>query len=210
MPMIALVYLITPLFYAWRNSPWLYVFTVVGLGLTLFTTRPVGNLNPFLALVHFAGVFALGIVMSKHAAVVDRMTDRQAWLWMLAGVLVFVLAAVLYPGYRADWTFTRQIGQLNTMELGKLGLLITAFVGFEKFFNRRNAVMSYIASISFGLYFIHGFFMGAFDNLTKHMVLPDHPAMILGDVVVMMVLSFATVALLKKLLGQRSRYVMGC
>jgi probable poly-beta-1,6-N-acetyl-D-glucosamine export protein len=209
-PMIGLVYLITPMFYRLRDSAWLYVFTAVGLAATLFTARPVGNLNPFLSLVHFVGVFALGILVCKHAKVVEAMRRPQALFWMAVGLAMFAWAAMVYPGFRADWTFSQDLGDFNAIEFGKLGLLLTTFIGFEKFFNHRQAVLSYVAGISFGLYFIHGFFLGVFDTLTKFVALPEVPAVIALDAVLMMGISFLTVATLKKLTGRWSRHVIGC
>jgi hypothetical protein len=93
--------------------------------------------------------------------------------------------------------------------VGKLGLLLSVFLGFEKFFNQPNAVLGYIARISFGLFFVHGLYLGTIYKIMPFVDVHSATATLLLEAAVLLGLSFATVLVVKKLLGRRSRYVIG-
>jgi surface polysaccharide O-acyltransferase-like enzyme len=209
-PMITLFFLATPALNAMRNHKALYIACALALAVSLFTARPFGNTNPLLAFIHFAGFYLLGVLAAINAQRIDSLSTPWAATLVLVGLAVFVAGAPLYPGHDPGETFSRHSGDLDVMQLGKLALLVAVFIGFEKFFNRRNALLSYVANISFGIFFVHGVFMGTSSTLAMHIDFPNDLSLLATEAVVVLLLSFSTVALLKKLLGSRSRYVIGC
>lgn len=209
-PMMILFYLASPLIYASRHSKALYVMAAGFIAYSLYFPRPVLNLNPFLSFPYFLGYYLLGVLAAVNAKAIDRLSTGASLAWIALGLAVFLASGFFYTGFDPGASFFRDAGQLGHMQLGKLGLLIAVFLGFEKFFNQRNAVLSYIAGISFGLFFVHGLFMGSFSNMSMHLDFSNDVSMILAEALVVIPSAFLTVFLIKKLLGRRSRYVIGC
>lgn len=209
-PMMILFYLASPLIYRLRHSKALYVITLVAIVYSLYFPRPVLNLNPFLSFPYFLGYYLLGVLASLNHQAIEKMSTGWSLAWIGLGLAVFLASGFFYTGFDPGASFFRDAGKLGHMQLGKLGLLIAVFLGFEKFFNRRNAVLSYIAGISFGLFFVHGLFMGSFSNMSMHLDFHNDVSMIFSEGLVVIPSAFITVFLLKKLLGKRSRYAIGC
>ena len=106
-------------------------------------------------------------------------------------------------------SFFDKLGVLNLMQLGKLGFLISLFLFLEKFYNHKNNYLSYLAKISFGLFFIHGYYM----IFTSRLVLPlikDDVLKLLFELIIVIIFSLVTVYLMRKMMPNKSRYVIGC
>jgi surface polysaccharide O-acyltransferase-like enzyme len=209
-PMITLFFLITPAIHALRDNKWLYLVCAIGMALSLFTSRPFLNTNPLFAFIHFVGFYALGVLASVNARQIDKLSPSRATGLMLLSIAIFLISAGFYTEYDPGATFLEDSGELDVMQLGKLALLVAVFIGFEKFFNRRNAMLSYVANVSFGLFFVHGLFLGSAAFLSQHIDFPNDLSFIAAEAATVLLFSFGTVALVKKLLGTRSRYVIGC
>jgi peptidoglycan/LPS O-acetylase OafA/YrhL len=103
--------------------------------------------------------------------------------------------------------FFEGLGVFNLIQFGKLVLLIAVFICFEKYLNKKNRLLGYLAEISFGLFFIHGFYMALYARIN-----PAAGSVMQGFGEFMLVIlgSIITVYLTKALLRKRSRYVIGC
>lgn len=133
------------------------------------------------------------------------------WPCVTVGLGIFALAMCLYDGVvPVRPAFHDSLGIQNPPQLGKLALLVVLFLLFERYFDRKNTFLAYFADNSFGLFFIHGFFMVA---ITRASYLYGQPNVLLNfliELVVVIGLSLLTVALIKLVLQRRSRYVIGC
>ena len=91
----------------------------------------------------------------------DALKNTRAVYWIIAsGLALFFLCAFMYDfesevpiGFQDGW------GKLNLVQLAKFGLLVAVFFLFERYLNRKQRMLAYLAEISFGLFFVHGFFV---------------------------------------------------
>lgn len=212
-PMILLFFLLSPLFHRLGGYRQQLMITLLGLGVSLLTTRPVDNLNPPLALVHFAGFYMLGITVFTHYAKISEFArTKKARILIILAALGFVVSSLvtLILHSAEPVGFRDGIGVFNYIGFGKLCLLAVVFLLFERHMNVRNRVLGWMAQISFGLFFLQGFFMVVFQKTIQN--LPSIPPglLVLSEVVFVLGGSVVAVVVLKKILGGRSRYVIGC
>jgi peptidoglycan/LPS O-acetylase OafA/YrhL len=212
-PMITLFYILSPLF-LWLGNNWVkYAVVLLGIIIGLFTSRPVGNLNPLLSFSHFFGFYALGIASSASREYVENLKHSRASVWLIGlGATTFIVAAFIY-GMRdnaAELGYYAGLGELDIVQLGKLGLLIAVFFGFGRFMNVRNRFMSKLAEISFGLFFIQGFCMLVFRKVMQTVTFDSAWIQLATEVGIVFGGSVLIVLLVRHFLGQWSRYVIGC
>ncbi|ARN20400.1 acyltransferase family protein [Piscinibacter gummiphilus] len=210
-PMISVIFVMTPLFHRLAQGAWLLPVVLAALVFSLSSGRPVGSLNPFLGAAHYLGFYLLGIAASVHAGRIARLAEGR-WFWALvlggAGVLSGALALDLArdPG---PMGFGDALGTLNTVQSGKLGLLVAAFLLIHRFLDRPSAALSHLADISFGLYFLHGILAAGHGRLLRGTAW--HPLLALAvEAAVVIGVSVVLVHLVRRQFGRRSRYVVGC
>jgi peptidoglycan/LPS O-acetylase OafA/YrhL len=124
---------------------------------------------------------------------------------------LFLIAMFFYDANAAEPVgFWDGLGVFNLIQLGKLLLLVAVFFALEKFFNRKNRVLGYMAEISFGLFFIHGFYMLLYSKIAQQFG-GMHPVLTFGvEFLLVFAGSIFTVYVLKIILKNKSRYVVGC
>jgi len=210
-PMIAVFFLLTPLLSRIAKSPLLLAVTVTGLLFSIFSFRPVHNSNAIFSFLHFAGFYLLGISAAKHALQLDAISDAWKVRIIVLSLLAFVLIGFSYPGMEAEpISFLGTIGGLNYPILGKLALLVAIFFAFERFFNVQNKSLSFMAKISFGLFFIHGFATLVFVKWLNGLAYPGDFSRLGAEVFFVVGGSIVVVYVLRRVLGKWSRYVIGC
>ncbi len=216
MPMIMLFFMLSPIFYRLSNQRGLIIVVVIALLLSFMTFRPYNNSNPLLAMIHFMGFFWFGILVAKYHS------NIQAWLtkgWrfgLLAGLglLLFLLSGQweLNSDTMMKMGFWDHLGEINFYQTGKFGLLVVIFLSLYRYFNYRIPVMSYLANISFGLFFLHGFGLWLYDWLAPRFpeVFIDHNWSAVTQIGFIFLFSWLVIVLTQHLLKEKSRYVIGC
>jgi hypothetical protein len=211
-PMIVLFFLTSRIFHRLAGTRYLHPLTLIALTVSLFSTRPINDLNPFLSFVHFLGFYLLGISVARGSSVIDRNLHSSATrVSMFLGLLVFVLAAWGYDAQASEpLGFFDGWGKFNTLLLGKLSLLVGMFLFFSRRLGTRNVVLGHLAENSFGLFFVHGFFMLLFLKICQHLEIPSVSLIFLLETVVVICGSIFGVFVIRLVLGKASRYVIGC
>jgi hypothetical protein len=212
-PMISLFFLFSFVFVRLKSGFLLGVMTVFFLVVSIYTSRPIFNINPFLLFIHFLGFYLLGISFFNLDNFFNKISSSLSVLLIVTCGLVFFLSfyfnvneSKILSDYQG---FFDKLGVLNLMQLGKLGFLISLFLFLEKFYNHKNNYLSYLAKISFGLFFIHGYYM----IFTSRLVLPlikDDVLKLLFELIIVIIFSLVTVYLMRKMMPNKSRYVIGC
>lgn len=212
-PMIALFFLLSPLFNRLGKNRLQYPAVVIGLIASLYTARPIENLNPFLEFVHFAGFYLLGIVFSANHARIEALKERHSTTPVIVGALLLfgVSSIICLSGeYSEAPDFMEGLGKFNNIQFGKLVLLVAVFFLFDRFLNMPNRFFGWMANISFGLFFMQGFFMALFQKLAQK-IWSSEPLVMLGaELTLVLGGSMVAVTVIKYILGKRSRYVIGC
>jgi hypothetical protein len=212
-PMIAIFFIVSPLFFRLGGSRVQYMVLMCGLVFSLFSTRPFKNLNPFLSFAHFFGFYILGVVVSFNLERIRRIAGEKSGLVLMFGTfLIFIFSSILHIyGDQPDPVgFQEGLGRFNNAQLGKLALLALAFLLFSRFLNVRNRILAWLAEISFGLFFMQGFFMAIFGQLSYRVTFSHPLMMLLAELSILLGGSVLAVLIIKRITGRWSRYVIGC
>jgi len=210
-PMIVIFFLLTPFFNFLAKSKYIYVVTFAGLLFSILSSRPVHNANPVLSFLHFAGFYLLGIVAAKNIKFLDGMASSVKTKIIFVSIAVFLVAGFLYPGIESEsGSFYEALGMVNYIIVGKLALLIAIFFAFEQYLDQRRESLGYLAKISFGLFFIHGFMTQVFGKFLQNIDYYSPFVKLIAEIVVVVFVSIVVVYVMKLLLGKWSRYVVGC
>jgi surface polysaccharide O-acyltransferase-like enzyme len=150
-PALAMLYLIAPVLKALSKTRLFPL--LVGLGALFFalTERPVNDSNPLLAAAHFLPIYLLGMLFCQHR----QRLEAPRFIPVFA--LLFVGLSVL------------SCYDMNLIGLQKACLCFLMFGGLlacreriERQHARMAECLGLIGTYSFSIYFIHGYFAGAF------------------------------------------------
>ncbi|MGX4640635.1 acyltransferase family protein [Massilia sp. SYSU DXS3249] len=210
-PMITVFFLFSPLFNRVAKTWMIYPLAVVGILFSIFSSRPIGSINPFLAFLHFLGFYLCGLAFAAGQHHLDALRYSVKSALIYAGVGLFAASCMLYEGQKAaPLGFFDGLGWFNALQFGKLALLVAIFFLFERYLDRQNKALAYTAKISFGLFFIHGFYLAVFQKVQQYLGITDGMATFFAEFTMVIGCTFATVVILKRILGKGSRYVIGC
>lgn len=211
-PMIVIFFVLSPVFIRLATSRSLYLAAAAGVLFSLYSSRPINNLNPMLAFAHFVGFYIFGLSLAVGMNRVDALKNAgRAPFVMLLALTAFVACAFVAANAESlSAGFFDGLGILNWLQLGKLFLLIATFLFFESFGAKKSAFLGYFARISFGLFFIHGFYALLFSVLAQNVGIDNTAIKFAVEFLVVVVGSVATVYAVRLVLKKRSRYVIGC
>ena len=191
----------------------LLISTFFLLIISIFSSRPYININPFLGFMHFCGFYLLGIFINKidsKITKINRLTISTILIFSLSG---FIILLIYYGGNfklnNSYISFGENLGTFNPVQFGKFFLLIFVFILLFKFYNKKYKILSYLAEISFGLFFVHGFYMLIFSKYFST-IISDGLFRLIFEFILVIPCSIATVYVLKLILKTRSKYVIGC
>ena len=208
-PTITLFYLAAPLFlYIDRRCPAAYWIVVPLLLLSTWVNRG-GQYGPLNFALYLLPVYLLGMAFSRFKAA--AITLIRKWWILLAALAVLSFIGEVYQWGSPPW---RQMPLKAAM-----ALLLTAWLyGHHQWFGSR---LNYIAEVSFGIFFIHAYFISAIKVVTVYLITGQIykgegaeiiPGTALNFTVYAASVLFLTVTfiwLMKKLLGRSSRMVIG-
>jgi hypothetical protein len=211
-PMITIFFIASWPLQRLARTGWIFPLCAVGVLISLFSSRPIAGLDPLLSFVHFFGFYLLGICAAKSLGGADQMLDRRtANAVIVAGASLFLLAAMFHdPSAKKPLGFIDGWGQFNLLQSGKLALLVAVFFGYEFYLKKPQKFLGFFAQLSFGLFFIHGFFMLLFSRLRPAMAMWSPWQSFVMEFCLVVLGSVAVVVSIKRVLGMKSRYVIGC
>jgi peptidoglycan/LPS O-acetylase OafA/YrhL len=198
-PMIALFYVVSPLLIKLDKKNILYYslpfFVIVS------SIVPRNNLNIFQAFVHFISVYVGGMFCSRYREQTIKFTKKYFYPLVILFFLIFI--ADVYTTYTGS-----VLGFLNLW--GKLLLCLLLINILQRFDAIVKDKFNYLAEISFGLYFLHAYVVSVFSK-----IIPD--GSINGNIIFYSLYAFSAIAMTtlilfiaKKILGSRSRSIVGC
>ena len=213
-PMIGLYFITAPLFLILSKLPYA-IFSIITFSivlLSLFTDRPFNQYNPFLSYIHFFGFYILGVYFSTFSQFRIKLLHNYKMVFFLT-ISVFISLEILYLynyNYNINQGFFASLGKFNFIHAGKLCMTVFLFVAFERYINYKTKYLSYFSNISFGIFFVHGFMLLIFSKLMNMLggVIDPILSLIL-ETIIGLGGSVLVIYIGKKILGTRSRYVLG-
>lgn len=208
-PTISLFYLAAPLL-LWvdRRAPRLYWLILPLLLLSTYLGRD-GQLGPIDKAIYLLPAYLLGMAFSHYKETALVLVARWWWL-LLPVVLVAGAALVLELPQPPHYHFP--------MKMAGCLLLVYVLYKHHHVFGRR---LDYVAEVSFGIFFIHAYFISAIKIATVYLVEGSVYKGVGGDVIpggIFMLLIYAGAVLFlstlsiwvaKKVLGKYSRRIIG-
>ncbi|MEO5602062.1 MAG: acyltransferase [Cyclobacteriaceae bacterium] len=212
---IILFYISAPMLHALDNRKFYnYIFPFILL-VSMFTYRPEHNANPFLSYLHFIPIYITGMWASFHKERILKDNPRifYSLLFIYAGMCIGELSGWLTHDRSLSFQDVLSQGILvfNVYRLKALVLCFMWLSFFYLFRDRKMPLLERLGAYSFGLFFVHYFFISItrklleFYNITTDFTLLTYLiyfAFILG-------ISTVTVYLIKRVTGNYSRYLIG-
>lgn len=203
-PMITLFYVISPLLIWLDNEKHIYYLIPLFILISIIIPRGGGILKNF---VHFFSVYLFGMCCSRYKEAMLRIIKKYFNVLFVLYVLIVIAGIINYEFP----IFTIQC--LNYLsKLIVCLLLVSLFQKYEDIIKDRG---DYLASISFGIYFVHSYVISSVRISTSGKLGATIPAE--GSVishllffVLVVVACCLSVRLIKKILGRYSRLVIGC
>lgn len=208
-PTISLFYLVAPLLLAIdRKRPQLYWLIVPLWLLSIYIGRD-GPLGPIDKAIYLLPTYMLGMVFSRNQQRAETLVGK-AWLPLLLVTLIGTLGHVL------EWPVPPHY--LMIMKVPMALLLTVALRRWHGFFGHR---LDYIAHVSFGIFFVHAYFISAIKVATVYLltgqiytgaggdVLPGNVLVFSVYALTVLVMSVCVIWVAQKLLGKNSRMLVG-
>ena len=213
-PMICVFYLLAPLL-LWLDRDGRAYWLLPGLLLvTVLVHRPEQLSDIGHACVYFLPVYLFGMACSKHRVRLLELVHRFLGpLTVLVLGLVVVEVFVLERGgaLLSQGLFSTENGVVDTNAIQKL-LLCWVLMGWLDRFDKQVAPrIAFLADLSFGLFFLHMIWIRIYTHTLLGDVFPAGSLLrYLALVAAVVALSVVVLVVAKKILGKRSRMVVGC
>jgi len=217
-PFIFVVFLASPLFDAYIRLPLRAQVAVLlaSLALAFWVHRPYEGLNPFHSFVYFANIYLFGILFCEHR-------DRFMAFLMRRTVLLALALAVLAVAIAEDSVLHKvtDLERASTdgwMPLGLDLMILQKYLGIlffcgalARWGHLAGRTLSYLATVSFGLYFMHGVVLTLLNHAPSWV--SPHTGNSIFDFVTYSIVAVAgslvIVLLIKQATGRYSRYLIG-
>lgn len=208
-PTITLFYLAAPLL-LWidKRMPRLYWLIVPAFALSTYLGRS-GPLGPIDKAIYLLPAYLLGMAFS-HYKEIGMVLVRQ-WSWLLLAVIV-----VSSAGFVLQWPEPPHYQM--PMKIAACLLLVWFLYRNHHIIGHR---LDYVAEVSFGIFFIHAYFISAIKVVTVYLltgsiyegvggeVIPGSLPVLLLYAGSVLLASTSSIWLIKKILGKHSRKVIG-
>lgn len=201
LPMIILIFLIAPLLKWGDKNNTLYFFLPILLIISFYFTR--GGM-PYENITHFISIFILGMFLSKYKNLINIYLKERSILILLFFIISF-LATYEYAitGRSLGINFIQKL----TMSIFLLGILY-------KYKDKiKISIFSTMANQSFGIYLIHGYIISGI-KFAHTIFIGELPS---GTFIELFALAFFTIIIsmiiisfIKKVIGEKSRLIIGC
>ncbi|MBC9928797.1 acyltransferase family protein [Chitinophaga qingshengii] len=199
-PVITLYYLISPLLLRIDRQPRLYYLLIPLFAIAMIWKRSVLSDIPVNA-IHFLFVYVFGMFVARYKKEILGLADRYRIITTLLP-LAFMAVTWFSPAWlydRVDYVQKLLLCIFYLYWLGRFEKSIPQWVGT-------------IATLSFGIYFVHYFFVLFLRGVSQKLYHQEIPGNLLTwtlSYLFIMIASVICLKITKKVLGRNSRYLVG-
>jgi len=208
-PMICFYYLLAPVFtYLDRNKK-IYYFLPIFICVSLVITRSSELYRFHLAFVHYLSIYLLGMFASRYRKRLLSITD-MLWPILLGSTLAFIILGVIFT--QVEIRFIEQFLYCQKLLLcWSIIYLLWKFndrIIQNKFITNK---LNFLSNISFGIYFVHYYFLYFIDYLVANNLVYWPPTFLNSTIVFIadLLFCFFVIKLVKTAAGKKSKYIMG-
>ena len=210
-PILAILYLATPLL-AWllarAGTRWL-VWLVMLAPLVASRTYPEFS---WTTPVYFLGAYAVGMYVGMRY---ERSLETLRRYWMQLSITALITTAALVAAYLLEYdTFGSLSGRETLFYVQKLSLAAVVIVWFHAHEQRLPRWLDTLATFAFSIYFLHAIVLILLEEWQARLVLGPIAARwmaVTGLVFLVISIAIAVIvsALMRRVLGKRSRMLVG-
>ncbi|UTW56304.1 acyltransferase [Kordiimonas sp. SCSIO 12610] len=210
-PTIALLYLLAPLLIKSDRLGWPYYSLIVLIPLSFYLGRDGvlihfglnGYFGALSKAMYLFPAYYFGMFCSHHRETITALTNRAQIPLLLLAVLAYALTAL------------GAIPELSPIFIFKLSTALLLLVWINKIHFPRFSHIDLVADLSFGIFFVHGYFLAATKLVLSYAgtasgMLPASLPLYLAFTVMVTILSVLSLVLVKRLTGKSSRLIIGC
>ena len=210
-PFIMAIYIISPIFVKFiyiQIKSKIYIVAFLTL-ISIFMHRPVNNFLIIQSVIYFTPVFMFGIVCSVEKDLIyEKLYRKDVWLFLLVLFLAILQAAVMpTSGNLQKPPF--EFNGIDISLLQKMVMCVFLMVFLHRFEDYDSRILKQLASSSFSIYFLHGWFIWIlwevrdwYDSLFGLHLLPILSALVIW-------LSYAVALRVRRAFPDRSRMIIG-
>lgn len=204
-PMILIYFILAPLFKTIDDNPKWYWLLILLFPVSIVFYRDVLNMNDILRMfIHFFSVYVFGMFYSRYRLKFDE--------WMVKNRLIIILATglscLILFRFKNEYPVYFQLMFVQKILL--VIFILDAMKGIKE--GRFTRLLGCLAETSFGIYFIHFYFILAIRTVSSKILgteYPDSPLIWLISFLLVLVVSHCIVLMIKKLIGRHSRLLIG-
>ncbi len=213
-PFIAILFALTRQFYAYIDLSPTTRWTVMAVWFlaAMVIQRSALDLSPLHAALYFVPIYMAGINYSMHRTGIDRfIRAKTVPLGALAVVLALTQALTTTELGNLEKPTLLAYNGIDISTVQKMALCLFCVAVLNRFETARLPVLKLLASASFAIFFIHPWVILALNpkGLAGFYLFLPGIAVWLVNFALATAISLALAVILKRLLGSRSRYVIG-
>lgn len=214
-PMICVHYLLAPVLLWLDKRSWGYWLLPSLFILASFIHRPLHQTQLLRSVPYFLPVYVLGMWVGKNLALAMSWVARWRW-WGFGVVVVLTTYEVLTrerPGaIESLRAFSSERGVFDVNIYAKVILSLIVLEWLQRCPRTLVRPLSHLATSSFGVFFIHCYFVhwGKHWRDSTGTPVPGSALTVVIATLLVTAASVGGVAILRRALGKRSRYFIGC
>lgn len=213
-PAIMIIFLMSPLFIKYillPSSLQLCIFFTL-IVVSMFVHRPLYNISVIHSVIYFIPVYMLGIIYSINEGVISKFLNGKELLLGLGMVALASIQAMStdsYGSYHKADIFS--YNGLDLIIVQKIVMIFFIISTLKKIKTREIWILKSLASTSFGVYFLHPWILTALHSISffQYYSFVNGGLLFVLTTVMVMTISIALTTLFSKVLGRRSRYIIG-
>lgn len=212
-PMGMMLYAISPWVIDLIKKKSILAVTLPLFIIAMLVHRPESNLNAIQSLVYFLPVYLFGVWGSENRNKLFPFIDKYWFIMLVTAICI----ALLQAHYFGAGVLNKPAFELTVPDLmlpQKIFLTLSVLAIFNKFEHIQIKWLQKLAEVSFAIYFIHPWFTSPWWMIYNSPDIFDIKGT--GNILTTLVLTMVVIALsyivatfFKKLLGKRSRYIIG-
>lgn len=213
-PTIFVIYLLAPLLLRLLHSRFFTILAMLVVSVGFFSHQYGYYATLGESIVYFIPVYVSGMWVSARK---DKILDLPLWFWLgLAGIyflLFFLEVSHTVQSFRLTgfgevryWQPAFNWGKLKEMTLA---LMLTGI--FYHLRNRKFRLLEILGYYSFGIYFIHIYFINATEKVVDYFFgnLPQNLGIFLVFTIIALTASASSIHVIKRITGKGSRWLTG-
>jgi peptidoglycan/LPS O-acetylase OafA/YrhL len=213
-PFALLLFLSAPIiihFSSLKNSTQLTILFILSI-FAILAHRPIGGLNPFHSFIYYIPFYLFGIYCVVNRNLIER-TKPYNIIFLFSTILLAYIQGNIFGDIGSSHKNLFVFSGLDLNYIQKVLLLLFFITSINSLENFNIKPLSFLAKISFSLYFIHGYVLIlltrlSIDDRLLTFGFNDLTATLIKFILVVMISSLLSICIIKTL-GKRSRYFIG-